>query len=148
MAPKILRPQKKQSSLIRDPRLRRQKREEVTAAAFEVFLKEGFHRATTREIAQRAGISQGSIFSYFKDKEEILFHIFSRQHERAAERMLAVVDQQLAEAARADTDPEQIFVDVFATLLRTDEPRVLLVGLCSELFAALRSQEATRTLRY
>lgn len=116
MARKILRPQKKQSLLIRDPQLRQQKREEVAAAAFEVFLKEGFHRATTREIARQAGISQGSIFSYFKDKEDILFHIFSRQQARAGERILAVLGQQLAEATRADTDPEQVFVDVFATL--------------------------------
>jgi TetR/AcrR family transcriptional regulator, cholesterol catabolism regulator len=130
MARKILRPAKKQSLLIRDPQLRQHKREEVAAAALEVFLKEGFHRATTREIARRAGISQGSIFTYFKDKEEILFHIFSRQHERAVERILAVLSQQLAEATCADTDPEQVFVDVFATLLRTvDEQRrfILLV---------------------
>jgi AcrR family transcriptional regulator len=95
-----------------------------------VFLKEGFHGATTREIARRAGISQGSIFTYFKDKEDILFHIFSRQQEYAAERLLAMLDQQLAEATRADTDPEQVFVNVFATLLRTvDEQRrfILLV---------------------
>jgi AcrR family transcriptional regulator len=130
MARKILRPQKKQSLLIRDLQLRQHKREEVAAAAFEVFLKEGFHRATTREIARRAGISQGSIFTYFKDKEDILFHIFSREQEHAEERLLAALDQQLTEATRADTDPEQVFVDVFATLLRTiDEQRrfILLV---------------------
>lgn len=130
MARKILRPQKKQSVLIRDPQLRRQKREEVASAAFEVFLKEGFHRATTREIARLAGVSQGSIFTYFKDKEEILFHIFRQQHERAVEQILAVLGPQLAEATCADTDPERVFIDVFATLLRTvDEQRrfILLV---------------------
>src|SRR5262245_49083906 len=130
MAHKILRSAKKQSSLIRDPQLRQQKREEVAAAAFEVFLHKGFHGATTREIARRAGISQGAIFTYFKDKEEILFNIFSRQHKRTIERILTVLGQQLAEATRADADPEQVFVDVFATLLRTvDEQRrfILLV---------------------
>ena len=71
MVRKILRPGKKKNGLIRDSTLRRQKREAVADAAFELFLKEGFHRTTTRDIARRAGVSPGAVFTYFKDKEEI-----------------------------------------------------------------------------
>src|SRR6266850_7681450 len=53
MARKILRPAKKPSFLIRDRDLLQQKREGVAEAAFELFLKEGFHRTTTRDIARR-----------------------------------------------------------------------------------------------
>lgn len=44
----------------------------MAEAAFELFLKEGFHRTTTRDIAHRAGVSAGAPFPYFKDKEDIL----------------------------------------------------------------------------
>ena len=54
MARKILRPAKKQSLLIRNEALLQQKREAVVEAAFALFLKEGFHRTTTRDIARRA----------------------------------------------------------------------------------------------
>ncbi len=52
MARKILRSVKKPRLLIRDRDLLQQKREAVAEAAFELFLKEGFHRTTTRDIAR------------------------------------------------------------------------------------------------
>src|SRR2546430_1915643 len=85
MARKILRPAKKLNFLIRDRDLLQQKREAVAEAAFELFLKEGFHRTTTRDIARRAGVSAGAPFTYFKDKEDILFHIVSQEQDRAGE---------------------------------------------------------------
>lgn len=47
-------------------------REEVLAAAAELFTGQGYAATTTREIAERAGIRQASIYHYFKGKEEIL----------------------------------------------------------------------------
>ena len=72
MPRKILRPTKKQQLLIRNEALLQHKREAVVEAAFELFLKQGFHSTTTRDIARRAGISAGAPFTYFKDKEETL----------------------------------------------------------------------------
>ena len=77
IAHKILRPAKRSNPVIRDRDLRQQKREAVAEAAFALFLKGGFHRTTTRDIARRAGVSSGAPFTYFKDKEAILFHIVS-----------------------------------------------------------------------
>jgi AcrR family transcriptional regulator len=82
MARKILRSAKKSDSLIRDRDLLQQKREAVAEAALELFLKEGFHRTTTRDIARRAGVSAGAPFTYFKDKEDILFHIVNKEQDR------------------------------------------------------------------
>jgi AcrR family transcriptional regulator len=42
-------------------------------AALEVFLQRGFARATTREIAQRAGLAEGTMYRHFADKYD-LFH--------------------------------------------------------------------------
>jgi AcrR family transcriptional regulator len=124
MARKILRPVKKPSVLIRDRDLLQQKREGVAEAAFELFLKEGFHRTTTRDIARRAGVSAGAPFTYFKDKEEILFYIVSKEQDRAGEQLLSALSRQIAEATRTGADPEEVFKKVLATFLRAiDEMR-------------------------
>jgi len=118
MARKILRPAKKPSFLIRDRDLLQQKREAVAEAAFELFLKEGFHCTTTRDIARQAGVSAGAPFTYFKDKEDILFYIVSKEQDRAEEQLVGVLSQQIAEATRTGADPEEVFNSVFATFLR------------------------------
>jgi AcrR family transcriptional regulator len=119
MARKILRPTKKPNFLIRDRDLLQQKREAVAEAAFALFLKEGFHRTTTRDIARRAGVSAGAPFTYFKDKEEILFYIVSKEQDRAGEQLVDALSRQIAEATRTGADPEEVFKSVFATFLRS-----------------------------
>jgi AcrR family transcriptional regulator len=47
-------------------------REEVLAVAAELFTEQGYAATTTRQVAERAGIRQASIYHYFKGKEEIL----------------------------------------------------------------------------
>jgi AcrR family transcriptional regulator len=124
MARKILRPAKKPSFLIRDQDLLQQKREAVAEAAFELFLKEGFHHTTTRDLARRAGVSAGAPFTYFKDKEDILFYIVSKEQDRAGEQLVGTLSRQIAEATRTGADPEEVFKNVFATYLRgVDEMR-------------------------
>lgn len=48
-----------------------QKREAVRAAA-AVFAEKGFHGSSTRDIAERMGIKQGSLYYYFKSKQDAL----------------------------------------------------------------------------
>jgi AcrR family transcriptional regulator len=45
-------------------------------AALEVFLERGFARATTREIAHRAGVSEGTMYRHFADKYELFHEVF------------------------------------------------------------------------
>lgn len=44
---------------------------EICAAALAVFAEKGFAAARLDEIAQRAGVSKGTLYLYFKDKEEL-----------------------------------------------------------------------------
>ncbi len=48
-----------------------QRREAIRAAA-AVFAEKGFHGSSTRDIAERMGIKQGSLYYYFKSKQEAL----------------------------------------------------------------------------
>ena len=117
MARKILRPAKRRSLLIRNEALLQQKREAVVEAAFELFLKQGFHSTTTRDIARQAGISAGAPFTYFKDKEEILFYIVSKEQDLATEQLITTLSRQIAEATHNDSDPEDVFKTVFTSWL-------------------------------
>lgn len=119
MARKILRPAKKTSALIRNRDLLQQKREAVAEAALELFLKEGFHRTTTRDIARKAGVSSGAPFTYFKDKEDILFYIVSKEQDLAGEQLVTTLSRQIAEATRTGADPEAVFNSAFRTFLHS-----------------------------
>ena len=45
---------------------------EICAAALEVFAEKGFAAAKLDEIARRAGVSKGTLYLYFADKQELL----------------------------------------------------------------------------
>lgn len=47
-------------------------REEITGAAMELFLAQGYDATTTSDIARAAGMSQRSLFRYFATKEDIV----------------------------------------------------------------------------
>jgi TetR/AcrR family fatty acid metabolism transcriptional regulator len=51
------------------------RRESIIQAAIEVFSKKDFQSASISEIAQRAGVADGTIYQYFKSKEELFFSI-------------------------------------------------------------------------
>lgn len=44
---------------------------EICAAALDVFAEKGFAAAKLDEIARRAGVSKGTLYLYFKDKDEL-----------------------------------------------------------------------------
>jgi TetR/AcrR family transcriptional regulator len=79
------------SSLLTSPALeaadRPEKRErrkearpgELLAAALDLFVEKGFAATRAEEVAQRAGVSKGTLFLYFPSKEE-LFKAVVREH--------------------------------------------------------------------
>lgn len=56
----------------------REKREAILAAALTLFGHYGYRRTSIDDIAQEAGIAKGTVYLYFKSKEEI-FRALSRQ---------------------------------------------------------------------
>jgi TetR/AcrR family fatty acid metabolism transcriptional regulator len=51
------------------------RREAIIQAAIEVFGKKDFKTASISEIAQKAGIADGTIYQYFRNKEDLFFSI-------------------------------------------------------------------------
>jgi AcrR family transcriptional regulator len=53
-------------------------REEILRATHELLREKGIARLTTREVAERAGVSEGSIFYHFIDRPGLLKAVFAR----------------------------------------------------------------------
>lgn len=56
--------------------------EAILEAAAQVFEREGYARATTNRIAERAGVSIGSLYQYFPNKDAILVALAERHLEQ------------------------------------------------------------------
>lgn len=58
------------------------KRERILDAALEKFQQFGFLKTTVDEIARQAQVGKGTIYSYFKNKEEVLIALVDREFMR------------------------------------------------------------------
>ncbi len=60
------------ASLVSDPRLVEERRGQIVRAAVKLFSAQGYYTTTIQQIAREAGISTGSVYQYFRDKDDIL----------------------------------------------------------------------------
>jgi len=58
------------------------KREAILRAAIKVFAHKGFFNSKVADVAGEAGIADGTVYLYFKSKDEILHSIFDRAMEK------------------------------------------------------------------
>jgi AcrR family transcriptional regulator len=56
------------------------RKKEILDAAQELFFSKGFENTTMDDIAERAEFGKPTLYTYFKSKEEILFHVHMRGH--------------------------------------------------------------------
>ena len=57
------------------------RRDHILDAAIHVFASKGFERTTIRDVARRAGVSDGTIYNYFENKSALLLGILDRVNE-------------------------------------------------------------------
>jgi len=76
-----MRPVRSLSSLQRTPVA--DKREAILRAATRVFARNGYFNSKVADIARVAGVADGTVYLYFKSKEEILHSIFDRNTSEA-----------------------------------------------------------------
>jgi len=50
---------------------------QILEAAVKVFARQGFYQSTVAQIAKEAGVADGTIYLYFKNKDDILVQFFS-----------------------------------------------------------------------
>lgn len=74
-----------------------EKRSRIIEAAVEVFAEKGFRAARVSDIARTAGVADGTIYLYFRNKEDLLLVIFEEKME--------LLLTQLEDALRGLDDP-------------------------------------------
>ncbi len=85
---------------------------QILEAAVTVFAEKGYHRATIRDIARTAGIADGTIYNYFKNKQDVMMNVVLQMAE------VSSLMEDVLQAAQTMT-PAQLLAMVFQNRLRT-----------------------------
>lgn len=67
---------------VKRPQRRFDRTELIIDAAAEIFRRKGYDATSLQEIADEVGILKGSMYHYIETKEDLLFAIIQRNHER------------------------------------------------------------------
>ena len=78
----------KEEKQVRRPQQKRslEKLELIKHTALQLFSEKGYFSTTTNEIAKQAGISIGTLYSYYRDKKDIYEELVREHYENAAQR--------------------------------------------------------------
>jgi TetR/AcrR family fatty acid metabolism transcriptional regulator len=74
---------------------------QILEAAIKVFARQGFHQSTVAQIAKEAGVADGTIYLYFKNKDDILVQFFNYKTKQ-------VFDSFRAEVARTESSLDKL----------------------------------------
>jgi AcrR family transcriptional regulator len=128
-----------------------QKTRDIARAALRVFSQLGYHQTRMADIAAEAGIGKGTVYEYFRNKQEILqfeldqyFSTFKegfaetlRQTSGAAERLLTLIDFAFNHVSEWE-EHCSVFVDYFGVARREEAPGLSLKQIYEEMGAVLR----------
>ena len=98
-----------------DPRLDRAKRKQILEGANDLFLTLGFDATSMGAIAQHAGVSKGTLYVYFKSKEELFGAIVEDQRRQQAQQLFCFDPEE-----RIETVLTRFGHDFIAFLCRND----------------------------
>lgn len=127
--------EKQEAQMSRQERRVEARKARILEAAAHVFARKGYGQATTKEIAEEADVSEGSIFYHFESKRDLLLNIMDQ----------LIVDATMKEmlAQRDLSDPRAFLVDIFRNRLEMMERnRELIQAIFTEIHhdAELRQQ--------
>lgn len=66
----------------------RDSKAKISNVALNLFTRKGIKGTTTKEIAKEAGIAEGTIYKYFKSKDDLAFELFTTKMDSFKEKLL------------------------------------------------------------
>ncbi|HVJ45333.1 MAG TPA: helix-turn-helix domain-containing protein, partial [Luteolibacter sp.] len=75
----------------------KRKKDQIEEAARELFIRQGFHATSMRDIAKGAGVSLGNLYNYYETKDSIFESIVAKY--------LEVIDERLREMFSSIDEP-------------------------------------------
>lgn len=98
--------------------------ERILVAAEQLFIAKGFHATTTEELGAKAGLTKGSVYFYFEDKNAVLLSLL----ERVQARVLTPLSEKLTAQNVPPLDRIREFL-VHQANLAKDAPAMLLLPI-------------------
>src|SRR5438128_3781550 len=122
----LMDPREREAATVQALKARNDKRARILDAAVKVFAERGFFSSTVAEIARAAGVADGTIYLYFKSKDDLLLRLFD-------EKMTQLLAEARAALAQEPDAPSRLrrFIQMhFAVVERNpDLASVLIVEL-------------------
>src|ERR1700749_3630949 len=91
------------------------KRDRILTAAERIFARHGFFAARVSEIAKEAGVADGTIYLYFKSKDDLLISLFEHRMKQVNETLRRAI------AERPPAEQLRVFIHAYLQLV-SDEP--------------------------
>src|SRR6266545_5987207 len=88
------------------------KRDRILQSAMRVFASKGFFGAKVSDIAEDAGVADGTIYLYFRSKDDLLISLFEEQMERVNAELVRAM-----EGAERATDKLRSFIHAYMDLV-------------------------------
>lgn len=137
---------------IRARRIRERKTrvQEIQKAAKEIFFQKGYQNSTVEEIAQRADISKGTIYLYFKNKNDLYVSLILPVTEKLNEDLKAFELNITQRRPKTCADLIRGFYEVFykAYLYDSDALRVFQAFQLGNLFRGMSEEIYKEFLKY
>src|SRR5512142_3164475 len=122
---------------------------QILSAAAKVFAQKGFERATIADIAKEAGLAEGSIYNYFKNKADLLV---SLPHQLIQPTIEAVSAKMFQANGAGSASPEATLTLVARNVIGTMRENVhlfrILLSAVSSLKPAAREKYMGQTVFY
>ncbi len=96
--------------------IRQARREQILEAARQVFAAQGFHNTRMSDIAQAINVSQGTLYHYFRSKDELFLAVLDVWNEQ-----IKGIVEQLPQADMAVTDKFWMVNQLAVTFFETGE---------------------------
>lgn len=89
------------------------KEKDIIEASIKVFAENGYHKAKISKIAEVANVAIGSVYVYYKNKEDLLYRIFENLWERLYNDYKKLSDNQFLNPSEKLDSMVDIFFDIF-----------------------------------
>lgn len=124
-----------------------ERRDQIVQAAAKCFSRSGYHLTTMDDIAVEAGVSKGTLYNYYKDKQQLFLGIlgwFSQPFEAALhqaleapqpaqEKLMALVDMMVMMSESPELEElSNLTLDFYAQTRFDDEVTSTLLGFLDE----------------
>ncbi len=96
---------------IRNPKRVNLRRKQIIQGAIKVFTKKGFYNSTTKEIAEAAEMTEGTLYNYIRCKEDIIYIVYDYTTQ--------ILRTELNQAIENIKDPEERLKEALTQTLKS-----------------------------